>query len=210
MMINKNKGNILKVSICVIVILLMTSIIMGNVYANCKCNVDLSMSQEDIKKGEKFTVDISISDIQSEMGIMVFGATIDYDKTSLSIEKMEGLNDWETPAKGASYNEENGKIIITKNGFAKENEAILRITFNVLDESKKNLTVALKEVSASDGTGLAKINEVSKDITVKNGVRNSKNGKKKGLTPIIITVIVIIGVFVVIKFSNKNKSRKQK
>lgn len=207
---NKNIGNIVKISIYLIVLLFMTSVIMGKVYANCKCNVDLSISQKNLKKGEKFTADISLSDIQSEMGVMVFGATIDYDKTSLSIEKMEGLNDWESPSKGASYNEENGKIIITKNGFAKGNEAILRITFNVLEESKKNLTVALKEVSASDGTGLAEINEVSKDITVKNGARNSKNGKKKGISPIIITVIVIIGAFVVIKFSNKNKSHKRK
>ena len=97
----KNIYNIMKITICVIIL---TGFLIGNIYADCRCNVNVSISETNLKKNDQFTVDVNISDIQSEMGIMAFGATINYDKTSLTVEKIEGLNNWETPSNGSSYN----------------------------------------------------------------------------------------------------------
>lgn len=200
----KNIYNIIQMTICLITTIL-TFFLIGNVYAECKCNVDISISETSLKKNDQFTVDVNISDIQSEMGIMAFGATIDYDRTSLTVEKIEGLNNWETPSNGSSYNVENGKIAITKSGFAKDNETVIRITFSVTEESKKDLDVTLKEISLSDGTGILKVEDISKSITVKNGSNKSNSNKGKGM---IITVIIVLVVLGLIIYKNKNTKKK--
>lgn len=200
----KKINSLVQISICLIMVVL-TSFLLGNVYADCKCDVNVSISETDLKKSDKFTVDVNISNIQSEMGIMAFGTTIDYDKTSLTIEKIEGLNNWETPVNGSSFNVENGKIAITKSGFAKENETIIRITFQVTEESKKDLNVTLKEISLSDGTGIVKVEEISKSITVKNGSNKKNSNKGKGT---IITVIIVLAVLGLIIYKNKNTKKK--
>lgn len=181
----------------VLIMLLLASFVIVNSYAKCSCNVDLAISETKVNRKDNFTIDINVSDIESEMGIMAFGATIDYDRNSLYIEKIEGLNNWETPVIGSSYNDENGKIAITKNGFGKENETIIRVTFSVKEESKKDLAVTVRDISISDGTELVKIEEISKEITVK----NAKNGK--GSKTLIIAVVIIVLIVGVLLIKNK-------
>lgn len=195
-MIKNNKiNNLVKISICTLLIIL--SFIIGNVYGESNCNIGLKISNTKVKTNEEFTVEVNATDIQSTLGIMAFGATIEYDKEILSIEKLEGLNDWETPINGMSFNNETGKIAITKNGFGKEDEAIIKITFRVNKGSKKNQTITLKEITVSDGTALIKPNEVSQKITVKgnNFIRNI----------IIIIIVIVIILFIINKKSRNGK-----
>lgn len=154
-------------------VLLMAICIMGNVYAATSCNVSVQTAKSEYSKNEQFTVDVNIANIQSDRGIISLGATLEYDKNSLTLVKMEGKNGWETPSSGTSYNEANGKIAITRNGLGKNNETVFTITFKVKEQSKQNLSITLKDITVADGTQPVKIATTYKNITIKEGTTNS-------------------------------------
>lgn len=153
-------------------ILVMLVCIMGSVYAAPNCSISLETTKAQYNKNDEFTVDVNMSKIESERGIMSVGATLEYDKDSLTLVKMEGQNNWETPVDGYSYNSANGKLIITKSGFAKNNETILKITFKVKEQAKPNLIITLKNITIADGTVPVEVNSASKSITIKGEIIN--------------------------------------
>lgn len=153
-------------------IVIITICIMGSVYAASSCNIGVQTSKKEVKKNEEFTVNVNISNIQSERGIISMAGTLEYDKDSLELVKMEGKNDWETPANGSSYNASNGKIVITRNGLSKKDETMFTITFKVKETSKQNLIVGMKDISVADGTQPIKIAQSYQNITVTGGTSN--------------------------------------
>ena len=162
--------------------LLMVIGMMGCVYAALSCNISLEMAKTEFSKGEEFTVDVKLSNIQSDRGVISLGATLEYDKDSLTLVKMEGQNGWETPANGVSYNEANGKMAITRSGLGKDDEIIFKMTFKVNDQSKKNLKITLKDITVADGTAPAKISLAYKNITIKDGVQEPETDDKNNNT----------------------------
>lgn len=163
-------------------ILLMTIFIMGNVYAALSCEMAVQASKTEVSKNEEFTVDMNISNIQSEKGVISLGATLEYDKDSLELVEMEGKNGWETPVDGASFNKNNGKIAITRSGLGKNNETVFTAKFKVKESSKQNLTVTLKDITVADGSSPAKINVANTKITVKDGTPNTLPDNKNNTT----------------------------
>lgn len=153
-------------------ILIILNCMIGNVYAAFNCEINLQTNKTEFSKNEEIIVDVNISNIQSDRGVISLGATLEYDKDSLTLVKMEGRNGWETPAEGASYNSENGAIAITRSGLGKSNETVFRITFKTTDASKKNLTITLKDITVADGTQPVKITAISKNITIKDESNN--------------------------------------
>lgn len=153
-------------------ILITLNCMIGNVYAAFNCEINLQTNKTEFSKNEEIIVDVNISNIQSDRGVISLGATLEYDKDSLTLVKMEGRNGWETPAEGASYNSENGAIAITRSGLGKSNETVFRITFKTTDASKKNLTITLKDITVADGTQPVKITAISKNITIKDESNN--------------------------------------
>lgn len=205
--------------------------IMGNVYAELNCSVDIKLDETEFNKNDEFTVDIDLSNIQSEQGIISLGATLEYDKESLELIKIEGKNGWETPTDGTSYNANNGKIAITRSGFAKSDETVFTLTFKVKEESKQNLIVVLRNITIADGTKPVKINVIHKNITIIDGIPNvmptieletepitntsDKNETKEEsntktiITIICISLIILIIVFIIVK-NAKLKKKKRK
>lgn len=157
-------------SLTLMLIILISTI--GNVYAAFSCEINLQMSKTEFNKDEEIIVDVNISNIQSDRGVISLGATLEYDKDSLTLVKMEGKNGWETPTEGVSYNPENGAIAITRGGLGKSNETVFRIIFKATDSSKENPTITLKDITVADGTQPVKITTVSKNITIKDGNNN--------------------------------------
>lgn len=151
-------------------ILVMLLGIMGSVYAAPSCKIDLETAKMQYNKNDEFIVNVNMVNIQSEKGIMSLGATLEYDKDSLTLVKIEGQNNWETPVDGFSYNSANGKLITTKSGFAKNNETVLKITFKVKEQSKSNLMISLKNITIADGTAPVDVSSTSKSITIKGEV----------------------------------------
>ncbi len=154
-------------------ILMVTICIMGNVYGAFSCQINMETSKTQVSKNDEFSINVNVSNIQSEKGVISFGGTLEYDKDSLTLVKMEGQNGWETPSNGSTYNEAKGKIAIARNGVGKNNETIFKITFKVKETKKQNLTIRLKDMIIADGTVPFKISNVSQNIAVKEGEQNS-------------------------------------
>lgn len=150
-------------------ILVIAICIMGNVYAALSCNISLQSNKTKLNKNEEFVVDVKISNIQSDRGIIALEATLEYDKNSLELLKMEGKNGWETPVDEATYNSANGKIAIDRSGLGKNNETVFTITFKVKNTSKQNLVIALKDIIVADGTKPVNIAQANQNITVLTG-----------------------------------------
>lgn len=171
---------IVKLSLVLITVCMIC--MMGRVYAALSCNVSLNASKTQVSKGEEFTIDAYISNIQSDRGVISLGATLEYDKESLTLVKMEGLNEWETPKEGKSYNSSNGKMAIERDSLGKNNETFLRITFKVNNNNKQNLNIVLKDIIVADGTTPARISQVSKAITVTTGTTGNGNTNTNNVT----------------------------
>lgn len=149
----------------------------GNVYAaNINCDLTITTPKNDYSKGEEFIANVNLSNVTSEQGIIAFQATLEYDKNSLTLVEMSGKNSWETPIDGASYNKDNGKIVITRNQLTKNNEVIFDIKFRVNDASASNVTISLKDISFANGNeGSKSISAVSKSINVVGGTASNGN-----------------------------------
>lgn len=150
-----------------IIILLMMFVLTVNVYAKLNCNINMQSEREDVKQEQEITINVKLSNIESERGIIAIEAILEYDKDCLTLSKMEGQNSWHTPIEGLSYNTSNGKLVIDKEGLAKSDETILKITFKANKTRKKSTTVSLRNIVVADGTAPAKIANVSKNITIK-------------------------------------------
>ncbi len=153
-------------------ILVITIGIMGNVYAAFSCNLNMQSNQTEVAKNQEFTVNINVTNIQSERGIISMGGTLEYDKDSLELVKMEGKNGWETPSEGSSYNATNGKIVIDRSSVGKKDETIFSVTFKVKEASKQNLVVTFKNITVADGTQPVKIEQIYHNIAVTGGTQN--------------------------------------
>ncbi len=153
-------------------ILLSAMCIMGNVYGAFSSNVDIIIPKTEYSKNDQVTVDIKLSNVQSDRGIIALGGTLEYDKQSLTLVKMEGKGEWTKP----SYNESNGKFVMDRGSVTKSDETAFSITFKVKEASKRNLTIALKDISISDGNETNRINLIEKSITIKEGATNTKPG----------------------------------
>lgn len=138
----------------------------GAVYAASSCNISLVTAKTEYSKNEEINVDVKISNIQSERGFIALEAVLEYDKTSLTLVKMQGQNEWSSPIKDLSYNEATGKLVIDKNGLAKSDEVILKLTFKVNENSKDTTTITLKDIKASDATTPTQVATATKSIKI--------------------------------------------
>ena len=163
------KRKIITLSLILVIVTLVS-----NVYAVSKCKVDLKTDKSEYNKNDEFTVNVNLSDIQDEKGIIALGGTLEYDKNSLQLVKMEAQGNWTKP----SFNEANGKFVTDRdNNYATKDETVFKIIFKVKEESKKDITITLKDISASNGKEDIKTDNVSKVITIKNAtVPDTKPG----------------------------------
>lgn len=150
-------------------IFLIVMCIVGNVYGVLKCNVDIVTAKTEYSKNAEFTVDINLANVNADKGIIALGGILEYDKDSLTLVKMEGKGEWTKP----SYNEANGKFVMDRGSVGTSNETAFTITFKVKEGSKRNLTIALRDISISDGSATHKINLQQKNITIKDGTTNT-------------------------------------
>lgn len=163
---------LMRLSLVVVMLMFIIMMLGSNVYATFNCDVDMKIAKTEYSKNDQFTISVDISNITSQKGVIAFGATLEYDKDSLTLVKMEGQNGWETPINGGSYNEDNGIIAITRGALGKNNETVLKLTFQVKETQKSKTIIKLSEVSLADGTELAKVSSISKEITIKEGTGN--------------------------------------
>ena len=79
--------------------LVLIFMVITNVYAVSSFKVSMEASKNELTKNEEFTVEVKISDIQDEKGIIAMGGEIEYDKDSLTLVKVEqGSENWAKPS----------------------------------------------------------------------------------------------------------------
>jgi hypothetical protein len=160
---------ITKINLVLLIAMAIIGITVSN--ATFAYNVSMNTDKTEFSKNDEFVVSVDVSDIQAEKGIITFGATIEYDKDSLTLVKMEGKNGWSNP----SYNEDNGLLVTDRNTpTTTSGETVFQITFKVNENSKQNVTIKLNDVSVANGYELSKLSvAVTKNITVKDGTVNN-------------------------------------
>ena len=120
------------------------------------------MARVRYKDGEEFTLDIRLSNLNVTKGVLAIGATLEYDANSLDYVRMNGAGNWSTP----TYNQNNGKLVIYRNGYAVTDETIFKVTFRAKDTSNGTAKVILRDIAVSDGDEESNISSSIKNINI--------------------------------------------
>lgn len=159
---------------------LVTFIIMILILASWVTNVQalsftvtLKPSATVVEKGGTVEVVVALSSIDAGSGINSFLATLEYDKNIFETlttdndhvaQEIEGLNNWDTPL----LNENKGKMVTDRKGFAKDDMDALKIKLKVkANASTGSTTITIKDISASNGQQDINAQNTSCTITVK-------------------------------------------
>ena len=154
-------------------ILLITISMVINVYATSTFEMSLQSSKNEVSKGEEFTVDVKLSNIQMDKGLIALGGKIEYDRDSLELVKLEGESKWARP----SYNEDNGKFATDRDDYGTTDEVMFKIFFKVKEQSKENLTITVSDIAASNGKDEVRLDAIRTNVKVKNGSPNTPDDK---------------------------------
>ncbi len=168
---------IVKISLVLLVVIG----IVTNVYAS-SCNVSLQPSKSEVKQNEEFVVDVVLSNIQDDKGMITLTATLDYDRNNLTFVKIDGQNSWKP-----SYNEENGKIAAERNEYTKNNETIFKITFKVKEKSQQSVGITLKDIIFSNGDQDIDVTNATTTLLLANNEEPTKPDNNQNTNTIIDT-----------------------
>lgn len=160
-------------------VLLMTLATITNVYAVSKFEIALKPSKSEASKNEEVTVEVNISKIGFEEGIVALGGTLDYDKDSLELVKFEAGENWAKP----SYYENSKKFATDRSGYGKDDETVFKIVFKVKDDANEDANIKLSEVSGSDGEDEITLDDITAKITIKNGTSKPDDQKPDDQKP---------------------------
>lgn len=172
-----------KLSIAFTIMILMICTFMNKTYAALNCNVNLSTPKNTLTYKEEFSVNVSISNLQTTNGIIAIGAIISYDRDSLTLIDIEGQNKWSDPF----HNSSSGKITSFKNELSTKNEDVFKITFQVneKEKAKDSAWIKISNFEISDGNeekncGGNSINikiEDESNTNIENGDQENNNQK---------------------------------
>lgn len=215
------------ITISLIMLVLVSTL--TNIYA-ASCTVTLQPSNSKVEINKEFTVDVNLSNIQDEKGMITFTARLEYDHTNLTFKKIEGQNGW-NPA----YNEENGKIAAERaDGYTKNNETVFRVTFLTTGAANTTPNITLTDIVFSNGTEDIDVTTDSTTITIiesgnqggnqsgnqggNQNINNVDTSIKDGRLPqtgdtnillivIAVALVLVVGFFIKIKLID-NKTNK--
>lgn len=207
------------ITISLIMLVLVSTL--TNIYA-ASCTVTLQPSNGKVESNKEFTVDVNLSNIQDEKGMITFTARLEYDHTNLTFKKIEGQNGW-NPA----YNEENGKIAAERaGGYTKDNETVFTVTFLANGAVNANPNITLTDIVFSNGTEDIDVTTDSTTITIiesgnqggNQNINNVDTSIKDGRLPqtgdtnillivIAVALVLVVGFFIKIKLID-NKTNK--
>ena len=147
--------------------------------ATISCAVSIS-GDTSVKAGDKFTVTVLISNLQTSRGIIAMDATLDYDKSKLTYVSMSNTGNWSTP----SYNPSNGKLVTDRSEFGTTSESVFRITFKVNEGASGNAVINLNGITIADGNEENTVSNSSKTVTISkidNNNGNNSNNSSAGI-----------------------------
>ncbi len=156
------------------VLLIMLSIL-TNAYA-ASCTITVQPSNSKVETNKEFSVDVVLSNIQDEKGMITFTARLEYDHTNLTFKKIEGQNGW-NPA----YNEENGKIAAERaGGYTKSDETVFRVTFLANGAVNETPKITLTDIVFSNGKEDIDVTAASTTVTIIDSDSGNQGGNQGG------------------------------
>lgn len=166
-----------KISLISIFVILAITMLTVVAYADTTGKMEVVADKTEYKNGDQVVVEVKISELESDTGIIGLGGTIEYDKNTLDFEKIEGSGEWGKP----TFNEVNGKWISDRSDLTKDKETVFKATFKVKEDADKKVEIKVKEVETSGGAGAFSLSEASTSIDIKksssgNGGNNGNNG----------------------------------
>ncbi len=161
------------IKLCLIlsIIMIFTIGFLSNTYATISAEVNLNTSENNYKKGERIVVEVNLSNLESDKGIIITGAKLEFDANQLEIDSnnIEGGNGWTPPY----YNEASRKLVMDRNkDFQVDDGKIMQIPFIVKTDKEEVANVSLKNVEVADGNQ----EKVLGDSTI--SLNLNKNGEK--------------------------------
>lgn len=151
--------NVVKIILIVLVIMSLCT----TVQAVGNCKIDLQPVKVEVKKGDEVAINVNISNIKAEKGIIAMTATMEYDKNSFEFVKVEGKK-WTTPF----FNEENGKLAVDCNDYTISDETMFEIVFKVKETNAIKKTITIKDIVLSNGIEDINTTNASTTISVRN------------------------------------------
>lgn len=152
----------MKKVISLIMSVLVVLVFASNVYADSSCEVRLRTGTE-FEKDEIVVVNVIISNIMDEKGILAIEATLNYNTEVLDYIGIEPGNEWGTPF----YNETNGKFVVERGDYARSEETAVRVKFKVKEYSEEDVYIALNSITVSNGKRDIKVGSARTTIRVK-------------------------------------------
>ena len=160
-----------KVIKCLLIALILVVCMIGYTYAANECKVSVVTDKNEYNKDDQIIAEVKMSNINTRAGVMAIGGVVEYDKTSLKLEKIEGQNGW-----SPDINEQTGRLVAERGAPNKNDEVIMKLTFSINEGSKKNLTITIKEIQVGDGTALYEaIDDAKKEISIKDVIEPSSS-----------------------------------
>lgn len=166
-----------KISLLLVVLIIGSICVSTKIYAAVACTGTLSASSN-IEPGNEITVEIGVSNISGDKGIMSVEGKVTYDSNVLKIKETKSIGNW-----ALSFNSNNGKFYADRNGttaseiYTKNNETIFRITFETSKSYTGDTTINLTNFVGSDGSEDGNITSASKRISIK---KNEEQGGNQG------------------------------
>lgn len=154
-----------------IIIISFGCILSSKSYAVLNCNINLSISKNTVTYGEEFYVDVSISNLNTTDGIIAIGSTLEYDKNSLTLVNIEGLNGWSNPM----YNDQNGKFTSIRNQLLTSDSSVFRITFKVNQNAGNNAVIKINDFTISGGNDEQNVGGNSLTVNIGNISQSDNN-----------------------------------
>ena len=163
-----------------IILIIVALILSTNVYAaNDSFKTSLSVNKSQVKRGEKITVTMSLSDISiesGEKGIGAYTAKLDFDSSILEYVKdsARGAGKWETPLYQDSYitgNTNDGNVVNT-------NQSIGTFEFMVKDNAALGETT-IKLVNFSGSTAQTDVSAANSSVKI-TVINNTDDGSEGG------------------------------
>lgn len=133
-------------------------------------NMNLQTVKKEYQKGEEIEITASLSDIETNKGISSLKGRLQYDRASLDLIEIQGLNHWLT-----SYDQKKGEFLLERNDVITNNTDLLKIRFRVKQDTTQELTIALKNVTITDGNQEATLPDKAINITIRSEDSNNSN-----------------------------------
>lgn len=163
---------LVKVSFMIFVMAIVISF-SSTTYAAIQATVDLNTTKTEYNKDEEIIVNVDLSKLNADKGIIITGAKLEYDENNLEYIGMDAGEGWAEPA----YNPSSRKLVVDRKTEYQTTEGnVLKMKFKVVSNKKEVSQIALKNIEVADGDEEVKVNDANMTVTLNKDGNSSTDG----------------------------------